>query len=149
MKAKAKRTSLSYMIAAARKVWRWTPERRAVIERCKFFGTYKCEKCHASFDALVKRVNKQTKKIKLVTPIQVDHKVPIGKQPTTWAEFGPWCEKLFCPISNLWGICLACHGEKTHSETKVRRSKKPEVTAADLDEFAKRFPGQRTLGEKP
>lgn len=116
---KAKRTSLSYMVAAARKVWRWTEERKQVIERCKFFDKFKCEKCGAQVDFI-------EKKGKLTMPIQVDHKVPVGAQPRTWAEFGPWLERLFCPLSNLWGICLKCHRTKTNGENKIRRAKKGE-----------------------
>jgi 5-methylcytosine-specific restriction endonuclease McrA len=119
----AKKTSeLGYMIAAARKIWRWSAERKTVIERTKFFDKWKCEKCKEVVDVITKRTKKG--KLKTMMPIQVDHIEPIGPQPKTWLEFGPWLDRLFCAISNLWGICIACHSKKTKSETTARAAKK-------------------------
>lgn len=117
-KATKKTTPLGYLIAAARKIWRWSEERKAVIARCRFFDKWKCEKCKEVVDIITKRTKKG--KVKQVMPIQVDHKIPIGPQPKTWLEVGPWLEKLFCDISNLWGICISCHSKKTKGEATAR-----------------------------
>lgn len=139
MKKKTKRTSLSYMIAAARKIWRWTPERKAVIDRCRIYDKFKCEKCGDELGMIEKRTKKG---LTFVMPIQVDHKNPVGSQPQTWIEFANWLSRLFCPIENLWGICLKCHHKKTNGENTGRRKKKKlEVTSEDLDKFAEHFRG--------
>lgn len=113
-KATVKRTSLSYMIAAARKVWRWTDERKAVIKRCIVFEKFRCEKCRELVGW------GESKKM----PIQVDHIDPVGTQPKTWTEFGVWIDRLFCPLSNLQGICLKCHKAKTKAEGVIRYAKR-------------------------
>ncbi len=46
--------------------------------------------------------------------IQVDHFTPIGKQPDTLLEFGPWLEKLF--NSPQWALCKDCHKAKCKEE---------------------------------
>lgn len=117
-KPKKKTPPLGYLIAAARKIWRWSEERKEVLARCRFFDKWKCEKCKEVVDIISKRSKRW--RVKQMMPIQVDHRVPIGPQPKTWIEVGPWLEKLFCDISNLWGICISCHSNKTKGEAAAR-----------------------------
>jgi hypothetical protein len=92
---------------------------------------WKCEKCGVvgkKYEVTFKTGRKQKR-----MPVQVDHIVPVGVEPQTLAECGPWLERLInAPLSNLQVLCLLCHKAKTKAER---------VTEADLDEFAKRFKG--------
>lgn len=127
--------SLKYMIAAARKIWRWTPERRQVLARAKVGKGWKCEICETV--GFVGKKTFKNGKTRKVMPVQVDHIVPIGQEPFAWLEFGSWLSRLFCALTNLQCICRACHQLKTNKERAV--------TAADLDAFAERFVGAKNF----
>ena len=88
-----------YLIGAARKVWRWSPARRGVKDRCKAGKKFKCETCN-----------------KIVAKIQIDHIVPIGKAPRDWQGWDDYYRKLFCSIDNLQGLCSDCHKKKSKKE---------------------------------
>lgn len=99
---------IKYIIAAARKTWRWSEERRQVKNRCRQGkDNYMCELCKA-----------------IVDRVDIDHIEPIGSQPVQWSEFGSWLERLFCPASNLQGLCKKCHASKTLKERKERSEKR-------------------------
>jgi 5-methylcytosine-specific restriction endonuclease McrA len=99
-----------YLVAAARRVWRWSPERRACLssgERgVKANRERQCEKCL------------KWHPFKLVV---ADHIDPVGKQPTTWADYAVYYPRMFCPRSNLQRLCKECHGAKTKAERKARK----------------------------
>lgn len=87
-----------YMVGAARKVWRWSSERREVKKRATFPGLmYLCEKC-----------NKLSSK-----KIQIDHIAPVGKAPKGWKGWDKYLQRLFCPVSNLQALCTPCHKAKS------------------------------------
>lgn len=84
--------------SACRKVWYWSYPRKLVVERCiGKDGFSRCEKC-----------NKRTPKI------HVDHIVPVG------ALEGGFFTRLFCPSTELQGLCKSCHQKKTNEERKKR-----------------------------
>jgi 5-methylcytosine-specific restriction endonuclease McrA len=104
-----------YLVAAARKTWRWSPDRRAVLLRAKQSQTlWKCETCGnlvSQIDYLTKRGRKRKK-----IDGAIDHIVPIGKQPKKWSDYKKWYEKLFCSIENLQFLCTECHLIKSLKE---------------------------------
>ncbi len=68
----------------------------------------KCEKCG---------------KLEAKSNIEVDHiqpVIPLDKTLTdlSWDELIE--ERIWCDISNLWGLCIPCHDEKTKEEKKER-----------------------------
>lgn len=101
-KEPAKFNHQARFIAAARRVWRNSPERREALERSKARpGFHICSMCKT-----------ETNK-KLCT---VDHIIPIGKF-SDWNEF---YKKLNVPSDNLQVLCEECHKEKTKEETRKR-----------------------------
>ncbi len=94
-------TQRTYIRSALRKIWKWSPERKEVQDRCRIIrGRYKCEKCGLVFPK-----------------IDIDHIIPVGCTPgsnrdkdnRTWDSF---IKALFCDINNLQGLCTSCHLDK-------------------------------------
>lgn len=108
-----------YLVAAFRKVWYWSPERRYALSAAKLGkDTWQCQTC---LNKVVKE-KYVTKKGRTRTRMtgSVDHIVPIGKQPRSWGEYNEYLAKTFCPASNLQVLCKVCHLEKSRLEGKVR-----------------------------
>ena len=110
---KKRRSDIRKLISAARDISRQSLVSTEVKRRCRItdkndvhFGWYVCVKCQEHHEI-----------------IKDDHIVPIGKEPETFLEFGPWLEKLFCLISNRQGLCARCHKEKSKRENAERRKK--------------------------
>ena len=111
--------SLKYLITSARKIWRWSLDRRIVLKRAKVDKGWKCELC-GTIGFITEKTLKNGK-VRKVMPVQVDHIDPIGAEPTNWIEVGPWLVRLFCHISNLQCICRECHQVKTNKERAQQR----------------------------
>lgn len=112
-----------YLVAAARKTWRWSPARRLVLARAnKEKGLWECEICHKP----VAKVEYTTKRGRVRKKVDgaIDHIEPIGKQPQAWTDYKKWYERLFCDKENLQFACTACHALKTASERKARKGTK-------------------------
>lgn len=104
--------------SALRKIWLYSPERRAAKSRCRVgIGKYRCEQCD-----------------KIVKKIEIDHLTPLGATPgsrlssssTTWDGL---INALFCPASGMRGLCNACHSEVTLKQRKALNEKARERTA--------------------
>lgn len=103
----ARRSDIAKLVSKAREVWRQSENYQAVKKRAKAVdrpGWFVCERGK-----------------ELVEVIKIDHIEPIGKQPTDMGEFGLWLPRLFCPISNLQGLCNTCHKSKTKIENAERK----------------------------
>ena len=99
-----RRSDISKLVTDARNRWRQSEQYQKVKKLAKDpnrSGWFVCAKCEQSREV-----------------IQVDHFLPIGKQPTTLLEFGPWLEKLF--HNPQWALCKDCHREKTKEERKKK-----------------------------
>lgn len=94
------------MVGAARKVWRWSPERRAIKDasKDKKYGFFICQSCEDS-----------------VKKIQIDHIIPVGKAPKGWKGWDKYLQKLFCPVSNLQALCVKCHKIKSKIDNAITR----------------------------
>jgi 5-methylcytosine-specific restriction endonuclease McrA len=92
-----------YIVSSLRRIWRWMPERRQVKAETK-----QCPKCK-----------------KPLTPenVKVDHIDPVG---SFVPEDNPYIMRMFCPKSNLQGMCRPCHAKKTKKENAARRKAKTE-----------------------
>lgn len=107
----ARRSDIAKLVSKAREVWRQSQNYQAAKKACReinrpdYKGWFRCAMCQAFREV-----------------IKVDHIDPIGKQPETMGQFGEWLERLFCPITNLQGLCNDCHREKTREEGKARRA---------------------------
>lgn len=85
------------LISSMRRAWLFhCPERKKVSKLPN-----ECRKCK-----------------KIVTMTNIDHIIPVGKEPQTWSEFGEYLSKLFCPKENLQKVCASCHNNKTKIERK-------------------------------
>jgi 5-methylcytosine-specific restriction endonuclease McrA len=108
-----------YLVAAFRKVWYWSPERRHALS-CAKIGKdqWQCRTCHN----VVVKEKYVTKKGRSRTRMtgSVDHIVPIGKQPRSWSEYNEYLAKTFCSADNLQVLCKSCHSAKSKSEGKER-----------------------------
>lgn len=108
-----------HLVAAIRKVWRWSPERRDVLKRAKIDkDSWKCEKCNTVF-GIADYVTKKGRKRRRMAGA-VDHVIPIGKQPTKWSEYPKYLVRTFCALTNLQVLCKACHDFKSKGERQKR-----------------------------
>lgn len=108
-----------YLVAAARKTWRWAPQHKLVLKRAEVSkGSWKCEKC----SKIVTRINYVTRRGRKARKIDgaVDHIVPVGKHPTEWGHYLEWFPRLFCSIENLMFLCTECHSIKSKAEAAER-----------------------------
>jgi len=99
----------SKITSALRQVWRWSPERRAALERARVCrGVYGCELCGLGFGP---------------KSVQVDHITPCRiPEDTSWDGF---IARLFCPAEGLRVICKGCHASETAKQRKnLSRAKK-------------------------
>lgn len=104
-----------YLIAAARKTWRWSQERRDALAKARVSkGRYKCTECSKEVGIIDYVTNRKRNRRKIDGA--VDHIEPIGKQPKKWSEYKSWYEKLFCPVENLQFLCTVCHLVKSNKE---------------------------------
>ena len=110
-KKKAKPNLKSRITSALRQVWRWSPERRAALERARVCrGVYKCEMCGCKSGP---------------KGVQVDHIEPCRKPgDDTWDTF---IARLFCPTSGLRVICKGCHDDETEKQRIARSRAKKEL----------------------
>lgn len=95
-----------YLIAAARRIWRWHPSRRLVKDQAKEGKKFKCSECK-----------------ELVTKVQIDHIEPVGKGPRSFEGWDAYYQKLFCDAVNLRALCVPCHKLKTKKEKKEGKYK--------------------------
>ncbi len=97
-----RRSDIAKLVSHSRIVWRQSAIYQLVKKMAKDpnrSGWFICTNCQQSREV-----------------IQVDHSTPIGKQPDTLIEFGPWLERLF--NSPQWAICKDCHKTKSKEERK-------------------------------
>ena len=86
--------------SAMRIVWHRSRARQLVVKRCLAAGGFSvCERC---FDTVPK--------------IYVDHINAVGDVDAGFIR------RLFCPSSELQGICKKCHDEKTQAERKALKA---------------------------
>jgi 5-methylcytosine-specific restriction endonuclease McrA len=96
-----------YLVAAARRVWRWCPEKKIAAAVCAVGSTKRrCSTCNEVFP----------KKL-----VHMDHIIPVGKQPREWEEYPEFYRRLFCAASNIQGLCRPCHKSKTNVDVKEMR----------------------------
>lgn len=95
-----------YLVSSARKIWRWSGERKAVKTEAK-----KCALCPTKFD----KENEP----------EIDHITPIGPAPRSVSgdseSFKGWDRyfgRLFVTREKLQALCHKCHKAKTLKERK-------------------------------
>lgn len=93
---------IEHLRRVTRQVWGWSYPKKLVIQRCTGKGGFlRCEKC------------------KQRTPkLQVDHLVVVGDLDDDYFK------RLYCPSSQLQGLCPECHSLKTHSIERRSAKKK-------------------------
>lgn len=112
-----------YLVAAARKTWRWSPERREALKNAQTGpNSWRCYIC-AKEVGKVSYLNKRGKKLKKIDGA-IDHFIPVGKQPREWAEYPDYYAKMFCPVANLHFFCNPCHAAKTSLERAAKKALK-------------------------
>ena len=102
-----RRSDLAKLVSKSREVWRQSENYQFIKKESKSpekKGWFICGLCGSTREV-----------------IKIDHVKPIGKQPDEMKEFGAWLEKLFCPVTNLMGVCADCHKKKTHEEMRILR----------------------------
>lgn len=103
-RCKARWNPHKYLVAAARRVFRWSPEKKAAAELCSVDASRRrCAGCQVVYP------RKQ---------VHMDHIIPVGKQPREWADYPSYYERLFCAASNIQGLCRRCHKTKTRVDIK-------------------------------
>lgn len=122
MKVKKAWSPHPYLVAAFRKVWYWSPERRQALSSAKTGkDEWQCKTCPNK----VVKEKYVTKKGRTRTRMtgSVDHIDPIGKQPRSWDDYNVYLAKTFCSTENLQVLCKECHGVKSKAENKERKDK--------------------------
>lgn len=102
-----KRSDISKLVSAARKVWRESETYKEVKKAAKDpnkTGWFICKNPSCKNSS--------------VEVIRIDHICPIGAQPSSLRGMGEWLERLNCPKDNLQPLCTMCHKEKTALERK-------------------------------
>lgn len=113
-------TPHKYLVADARKRWRYSPARSAALKKAKLdIGTWRCTECSAIVGN-IKYITKRGRKASKVDGA-VDHIIPVGKQPRTWDDYPAYYRRMFCDSSNLAFLCTTCHDVKTAKEREVRK----------------------------
>ncbi len=92
-----------YFVSALRRIWRWNPDRKKVKDETKA-----CIQC-------AKRLRRDQ--------VKVDHIIPVGSAPKGFEGWDAYLSKMFCPLSNLQGLCKSCHQIKTNKERLERKKK--------------------------
>lgn len=109
-----------YLVADARKRWRYSPARNEALKSAKVDKSqWKCTKC----SAIVGNIKYMTKRGRKASKVDgaVDHIVPVGKQPREWDDYPDYYRRMFCPSSNLAFLCSKCHDEKSALEREARK----------------------------
>ena len=97
-KRRKARSQQALIISALRRVWLWSPERRAILSGAKSGSDgYVCESCGE------------------IGNVQVDHIDPVGK----FLDWNTFIERLFVPSYRLQALCKRCHLIKTNKEKEV------------------------------
>lgn len=110
--------TVRYLVAAARRVWRWDPERRAVLNEAERRAEPE------------KPAGKRTRRICITClqthpkkRVQADHIIPIGPAPRGFSGWDGYYTRLFCERSNLQPLCTKCHSKKTKTDIQGMRGK--------------------------
>lgn len=98
----------AYIVKALRRVWGWSPEKRAARARARtprkgFY--YLCDKCGGEF------LRKET---------AVDHIEPVVQPELGFVDWNTLVGRLFCHETNLAVLCKPCHKLKTKVEAGER-----------------------------
>lgn len=100
----------SRITSALRQVWRWSPERRAALERARLVrGRYQCNLCGRIFGP---------------NYVQVDHIEPVVDPAGGFQGWDTFIDRLFCSTTGLQVICKGCHAVETAKQRKVRSEAK-------------------------
>lgn len=97
-----------YILSALRRIWRWSPERKATYDKVKCgIDKYRCEKCNKVFSRKKKQV-------------AVDHISPVVSTKEGFKTWDDYISRLYCSKEGLQVLCTSCHSRKSQSENKER-----------------------------
>lgn len=122
-KKKAPKYNLrSKITSALRKIWSYSPQKRAALKRCELPETfvktarsgrkYKthyhfCEHCHEKTDS-----------------IQIDHKITVVPYEGFDGDWNSYISRLMVEPEGLQGLCPACHSSRTLVQKQLRKQNK-------------------------
>jgi len=103
-----------YLLAAFRRTFRWSPERRKALKRAFKYKQgkiefYECEICRT----IVQRKQKQ-----------VDHIEPVIPPLVGFTGYDDLKIRMFVSAEKLRVLCKVCHQKKTQAENVIRRKVK-------------------------
>lgn len=102
-----KKKKFSYkgkIMSAARRIWLYSPMRKAALTRNKTKdGFHRCEKCN-----------------QLTEEVAIDHE-PAVVPLTGFDSWDNVFERLYCTEENLFKLCHQCHSKKTALEATARK----------------------------
>ena len=102
-----KKKKFSYkgkIMSAARRIWLYSPMRKAALNRNKTAdGFHRCEKCN-----------------QLTEDVAIDHD-PAVVPLEGWDSWDAVFERLYCNEELLHKLCHKCHSKKTAFETTSRK----------------------------
>lgn len=102
-----------YIFGALRKIWRWYPERKKVLDEAEIWDSegepwYTCSKCTTVWP------RKQ---------VHVDHIKPVIDPKKGFVDWNTYIDRLFVKMVDLQVLCTNCHHEKSLKENKKRRKR--------------------------
>src|SRR5690348_2314832 len=96
-----------YLVSAARRIWRWDKNRKAVNDESEKKAGKKgfrfCSSCQKRFN---------------YKKVHVDHVIPVGPAPKGFEGWDLYYSKLFTARNNLQSLCVDCHKKKTKTDLK-------------------------------
>lgn len=103
----------SYVLAALRRIQRWSPEHKQARETAKVGkDLYRCAKCG------IPQPRKET---------AVDHIFPVIDPSIGFFDWNTLFRRMFCPANELQVLCKTCHKGKSNAENVIRRKIKREA----------------------
>ncbi len=109
--------------SALRKLWMWSPERRAALSAARISrGIYRCDGCRVAVTSQF---------------IAVDHTVACVPL-SGWDSWDGFITRLFCDPSGLQVLCQRCHEQKSCQEKESRKTARQKAKMEITSSFPSR-----------
>ena len=113
------RKTCNRLKAAARKIWGWDTERRAVLDESEKQAEpdkLKTQRTQRLCLSCKKRYHKKN--------VHADHVIPVGTAPTMFKGWDDYYARMFTTRDNIQPLCLSCHKTKTVIDVRGIRNAK-------------------------
>jgi hypothetical protein len=140
-----------YLLAAARKIWFWGPERAAAIEKAsKGPDLVECQDCRKLVPKELKIKGRKQFAVDHIEPVvlpgrafpSLELEVKTGSSELLWDDY---LRRLM--YGALQVLCLDCHQKKTNAENNERKQKRSRMSQMRTGPERSRTPSNRGRGK--